>query len=768
MPCANATIASSAILMSKVQLQVFGIRHHGPGSARRLLNALQGWQPDCLLVEFPADAQKELAQMGSLALEPPVALVIYDQKNIQHALYYPFARFSPEWQALRWAARHGTPVEAIDLPVGIQLALKQQQQMEVTENQPNDLQRDPLGEIAALAGYTDREHWWELTFEQEIDDLALFSAINEMVADLRSEAHYNSKETLLREAFMRKALRKAMRGGFTRIAIVCGAWHSPALLEVARYKATADNQVLRGLPKVTTKAAWIPWSYPRLSRENGYGAGVHSPAWYELLYDYQREATIHWMVKAAQLLRKEGLDTSPAHAQEAVRLAYTLAGMRGQRIPNLADLRAAALSILCHGSEERLELVERILMLGEKVGRVPENASVVPLQKDLTQALKTSRLSSYWGVTGEKWLKATKKDARGWIDLRNDNDLYKSQLLYRLQILDIPWGRLQEGSAQALGAFKEVWLLQWQPAFSLGVLEAAMWGNTLLEAADNKLQQQVPTANISILAQAVLLGLKAGLRQGVEVTTKVLRERSALTKDVQELLAGLPALIKIIQYGDARKTDVTALAILVEEITPRLAAALPAAAMNIDEEAAQLLLSDFLATHRGLTQLALPLLENHWWPAVEKLANIPGITPLLKGLATRLLFDQEKLDLEATSQRLDFALSPGNDPLEVTNWLAGFLNGSGLLLLHHPPLWQLVDRWVQNLPFAELAPLLPLLRRTFAQFSPGERERMLGLVRKAVQPAKEKPVATTSTFEPSPLAEELLAAVMGWIKEEED
>lgn len=753
---------------SKTQLKVFGIRHHGPGSARRLLNALEYWQPDCLLIEFPADAQKELAQMGELALEPPIALVIYDQKNIQQAFYYPFARFSPEWQALRWASRQEIAVEAIDLPAGIQLALKGQQQLEVGTNTSAALQRDPLGEIATLAGFTDREQWWEHTFEQETDDLALFEAINEMVTDLRSDAHHNSKETLLREAFMRKILRKAMRAGHERIAVVCGAWHSPALLDVARYKAASDNQVLRGLPKIKTKAAWIPWSYPRLSRENGYGAGVHSPAWYELLYDYQRKATIHWMVKAAQLLRKEGLDTSPAHAQEAVHLAYTLALMRGQRIPNLADLRSAALSILCHGSEERLELIERILMLGNKVGSVPENASVVPLQKDLTQALKTSRLSSYWGVAGEKWLKATKKDPKGWIDLRKENDLLKSQLLYRLQILDIPWGYLQEGSAQALGAFKEVWLLQWQPEFSLNVLEAAMWGNTLLEAADKKLQQQSADANIYTLAQAVLLGLKANLRQGVEIVTTLLRERSALTKDVQELLAGLPALIKIIQYGDARKTDVTALAILVEEITPRLAAALPASAMNIDEEAAQLLLSDFLATHRGLCQLALPLLENHWWPAIEKLANIPGIAPLLKGLATRLLFDQEKLDLAATGQRLDFALSPGNDPLEVTNWLAGFLNGSGLLLLHHPSLWQLVDHWVQNLPFGELEALLPLLRRTFAQFSPGERARMLKLARNGQQPILETSATTTAVDSTStmPLAEDLLKAIHGWIRED--
>ncbi|MEL6658425.1 MAG: DUF5682 family protein, partial [Bacteroidota bacterium] len=280
-------------------LRVFGIRHHGPGSARRLVQALEQWQPDAVLIEFPTDAQSELVQAGKLQLEPPVALVIYDQQDIQQAFYYPFARFSPEWQALQWAMRNQAAVQAMDLPITHQLALRKRPQLLVA---PTDtkLQRDPLGEMAKLAGYEDREQWWEITFEQTEDDFALFDAINELISALRSEGNTSSQETLLREAYMRKVLRKAMKGGYERVAVVCGAWHSPALLDWKKYKATADNQALRGLPKVKTKAAWIPWSYPRLAKESGYGAGVHSPAWYELSYDYQREASIHWMVKAAQ------------------------------------------------------------------------------------------------------------------------------------------------------------------------------------------------------------------------------------------------------------------------------------------------------------------------------------------------------------------------------------------------------------------------------------------------------------------------------------
>ena len=729
-------------------IQIFGIRHHGPGSARRLITALEDWNPDKILIEFPADAQSELQQLARIQIEPPIALVVYEQDNIQQALYYPFARFSPEWQAIQWANRLGVPIIAMDLPVSQQLALRNQPVLDLhLDKNQSSIQQDPLGAIAQLAGFDDSEQWWEITFEQHTDDLALFDAINELMHALRKEAE-SSRETLIREAYMRKILRKAIKENHDKIAIICGAWHGPALEDVARFKIASDNKILKGIGKKKVKAAWIPWSYPRLAKEGGYGAGIHSPQWYELLYDYGSAAPIHWMVAASQLLRKEGIDSSPAHAQEAVRLARTLANIREQSIPKLGDLDAAALSVLCEGSPERMQLIKQQLILGNKVGYVPENASQVPLQKDLMQLLKTTRLNKYWGRTGEFWIKGTKKNPRGGIDLREATDLMKSQLLYQLQILDIHWGKTQETSANDLGAFKELWLLEWHPAFSLSIIEAAMWGNQVDEAAAKCLLQQQADNGILALAEAVLLGLKAGLQQSVPALVTLLKDRAALTRDVQELLAGLPTIIQIIQYGDARKTDVTSLALLLEELTPRLTTGLAGAATAIDEAAAKDLMKHILACHRGLLALELPLLEDHWWPAIQKLANLPGVTPLIQGLAVRLLFDQKKIDLPSTSQRLDYALSRGNQPLEMANWIAGFLHGSGLILLHHPALWQITDQWISEMNMGDLQEILPLLRRTFSKFSPGERQRMLQLVLgKTTQMATPEQAMTSNNYD---------------------
>ena len=98
---------------------IFGIRHHGPGSARSLRSALKNLQPDIVLIEGPPEANDLIAFAESKEMKPPVALLVYDSENLQQSAYYPFAIYSPEWQAIQYALSAKIPVRFIDLPVCI-------------------------------------------------------------------------------------------------------------------------------------------------------------------------------------------------------------------------------------------------------------------------------------------------------------------------------------------------------------------------------------------------------------------------------------------------------------------------------------------------------------------------------------------------------------------------------------------------------------------------------------------------------------------------
>ncbi|NJO87397.1 MAG: hypothetical protein HC821_05365 [Lewinella sp.] len=601
--------------------RIYGIRHHGPGSARRLHVALTDWQPDCLLIEGPADGQPIAQELFQPGMEPPIALVLYAEDQIERASFLPFATFSPEYQAMRWAATAQVPFHWIDLPAAHYLAqpekASEQLQLFVREKTPTTLdeedvrlaqrlRQDPLSLLAELAGYTDSERWWDATVERGQGKAEeVFAALLEAVGQLRSShPTANDVETLQREAFMRLELRKAIKAGYERIAVVVGAWHGPALANTLEQREAADRAMLKGLAKVKVKAAWVPWSYPRLSRSSGYRAGLVSPAWYELLFTSSASATEQWMVAAAQLLRAEGFEASPALAADGVRLAKSLAALRGQALAGAEELAEAMGSTLAQGQSARVALVLERLYTGTRVGRVPEGASTVPLYKDLYQELKATRLASFWETTGSSYLKSSKTNPRGGIDLRQANDLRKSQLLHRLNLLGISWGHLQAESPHALGSFREIWRLEWQPEFSLLITERSSYGNTVaLAALRFTLERASQLRAANPLAALILAALKAGLSDAVGPLVELLRDLTTHTQDTSSLLEALPTLVNTCRYGDSRKTDTSALLLLIDELVPRLTAGLAAAALGLDDEEAQLLLNRIAQANDALGRL---------------------------------------------------------------------------------------------------------------------------------------------------------------------
>src|SRR5262249_23102995 len=151
----------------------------------------------------------------------------------------------------------------MDLPVGQMFSLREPENQQValsfsTNDSPEDalLLLDPLSRIARLAGFSDPERWWETVVERTTTADRIFPEILEMMAAFRDDktaaGQPESRETLLREAHMRQTIRAAAAEGFGKIAIVCGAWHGPALSEIEKHKASADAALLKGLKKIKT------------------------------------------------------------------------------------------------------------------------------------------------------------------------------------------------------------------------------------------------------------------------------------------------------------------------------------------------------------------------------------------------------------------------------------------------------------------------------------------------------------------------------------
>ena len=774
-------------------MKIYGIRHHGPGSSKSLLKALDEQQPDCLLIEGPPDADALIKHVSNEGLKPPVALLVYNPKDLSQASYYPFADFSPEWQAMQWGLKKGISTTFMDLPIELSFGLNEKENLmqtidfeqdtegEITENEDTavetidefeakiknpklKIERDPLSYMATLAGYSDSERWWEITFEQNDNSTEIFESIIDMMAALREGINRTeSDETLRREAYMRKLIRKAEKDGFKNIAVVCGAWHAPVLHNILDFKEKTDNDILKGLKKVTTAVTWVPWSYDRLSRDSGYAAGVISPAWYELLFGKRSNATVRWMTKAARLLRKEDLSASSAHSIEAVRLAETLAILRGRSIAGMDELEEAALSIFCDGYDAPMRVIREKLIIGDVIGRVPPEIPQVPLQRDMEAAIKTARLSKEYGTS-----EAVTKE----LDLRKETNLFASHLLHRLTLLGIPWGKTMKGSRYQLGSFKEIWKLQWKPDYAIRIIDAAQWGNTVEEAAINfVIKKAHDIQQLSELTEVVDKAINADLRKAIPSLLKRLQELSALTEDVLLLMDALPTLVNIVKYGNVRSTDRTAVDAVLQELLPRIFVGLPAACINTDDEHTALIFNKLQNINRAINLLNQPPNTEGWLRVLQRLATLQNVHGLLVGISVRILFDKNIFTIHQTTTYMRYALSQGHEPKRAAAWLEGFLNGSGLLLIHHEALWRILDEWVEELPMERLMEMLPVLRRTFSEFAPPERQKMLALAQR--NDAEEAPPDTLGTspyFEPSEdifydekRGERVLATVQGFL-----
>ncbi|UGY93205.1 DUF5682 family protein [Streptomyces gobiensis] len=734
-----------------VEPLLLGVRHHGPGSARAVHAALVAHEPKVLLIEGPPEADAVIGLAADEAMRPPVALLAHAVEEPSKAAFWPLAEFSPEWVAVRWALGRDVPVRFIDLPAAQTLALSGAG----GDTPPGDAVRiDPLAVLAETAGYDDPERWWEDVIEHRGasprgpeggggaaapgpppcwgvaappdhhgtvagDPYATFAALGEAMAALR-EVHGDGghRRDSVREAHMRLRLREARREfGDGGVAVVCGAWHVPALRE--KRTVAADRQALRGLPRVRAEVTWVPWTHRRLGRHSGYGAGIASPGWYGHLFSAPDRPIERWMTKVAGLLREEDYGVSSAHVIEAVRLAGTLAAMRGRPLAGLGETVDAVRAVMCEGSEVPLALIRDRLIVGDVLGEVPAGAPAVPLQRDLARAQRSLRLKP----------EARERDLE--LDLRTANDAARSRLLHRLRLLGIGWGEPVRSRTGSTGTFRESWRLCWEPELSVRVAEAGIWGTTVLGAATAKAgsaaREATTLAEVTELAERCLL---AGLADALPGVMRVLADRAALDADVGHLAQALPALVRSVRYGDVRGTDAEALREVAEGLAERVCVGMPPACVGLDGDGAAEMRGHIDAAHQAIALLDRAGTQGRWRALLRTLTERERIPGLLRGRCGRLLLDDGELAQEEAERLMALALSPGTPPTDAAAWVEGFLAGGGMLLVHDERLLALVDGWLSGVPQEAFTGVLPLLRRTFAAYEPGVRRTVGELVRR--------------------------------------
>lgn len=724
-------------------LHFYGIRHHGPGSSRHLLRELEMLKPDLIVLEGPHESEHLLSWVSAPGMCPPVALLSYAVDEPGLACFYPFADFSPEWQSIRYAQRCGVELRMFDLPMSVRLAMLAAERraealrQEAEESEPEQTEqkpvRDPLTDFAISLGYPDGESWWEATIEHRQDGTQVFEAVATLMAELRASYPDDYRpEDHLREAYMRRCLRLWEQEGYERIAVVCGAWHVPAL--TASVPIDEDEKLLRSLPHVGVESTWIAWTYGHLSSYLGYGAGVKAPGWYDYLWHHPEDDGALWVGRMAELLRRERFDVSVAHVIDTLRLAHMTANLRGLIRPTMQEYNEALVAVVGMGEATMLRFIEQELLVSNRLGTVPMDVPKIPLLVDVEQRQRRLRLPF------------TAEHKRLTLDLRKPIDLERSVLLHRFGLLDIPWAN--EQAVRGKGTFKEGWLLTHEPEHIALIIERGIWGETLETALVNYLNDQLGrlvklAPMVSLLSRAIpadLPGLVAELTQRVY-------NMAVSTTDVLEILETFPMLVDILRYGSVRDLDFSPLRNLLYSLVVRSTAAGIVLCQGIDLQTAQGIQRQIGISHQALFILQDEEINSLWIDYLKRLCQGHNVQPLLQGYATRLLREILVHSSSDTASILRRYVSAATAPMDIASWLEGFLSTSGEILLVDDELWGMVYNWLAELEEETFVLLLPVLRRCFGSYTSHERRKIAERAARGVSGLVSMPIVDAQAYD---------------------
>lgn len=295
-----------ALAVSRVPY-LLGVRHHSPALAAVVPALLEEARAEVVCVELPTDFQPWLEHLADPETVTPVALAGAGEGG--RLSFYPFADFSPELAAVRWARNRGVEVVCCDLPLGDPRwsagALGPVREREGSEAvrpeadaplgatgaldagpgaspdpAPGDgttrVRRSYAEALAAAGTGRDGDDLWDRAVEVLAPGCAPDAVRRAALGvgwALRADAAVPAAD-LAREERMRQVIASASADG-RRVAAVIGAFHAPALIASTEADAGAEAGAgTAGVSGATGRAAVPSEAAPRGAGPRTWGSGT--------------------------------------------------------------------------------------------------------------------------------------------------------------------------------------------------------------------------------------------------------------------------------------------------------------------------------------------------------------------------------------------------------------------------------------------------------------------------------------------------------------
>lgn len=739
-----------------MSVNFFGIRHLSPAGAHYLRGYLDEIRPKLVLIEAPSDFADVAADITRPETEPPFAILAYTNHAPVRTILYPFAEYSPEYQAILWCHENKVEFRFMDLPSETFLALYEERiaeeeriyeemnaesdedddsydEDETSENeeensdnydeQTEDEPESVYEKLDKLSGENSHETFWERTLEHCTDIAAYNEGANLFGENIRalSEDRDDAREIALRENYMRGCIRKAVSEGITpdKIVVVTGAYHVEGL------KLWESDEKIEELPKTDALHTLMPYSYYRLSTRSGYGAGNKAPGYYELIWDaYKRGEPFYsanaYLTKIAAAHRKNGNAASSAQVIEAVRLAASLSEMRGGSVPTLRDLRDAAETCIGEGSFAAISIAAADVEIGTKIGALPEGVSRTSIQDDFYRLLKDLKLEKYKSVTEQELKLDLRENRRANSEKSAFLDLNRSFFLHKLRVLGIDFAK-RLASTQDSATWAEGWTVCWTPESEIALVESALKGDTVELAASFVLKERVESAdNMSTVAEAIEDAFYCGMSSAAGYAVAALQAMAVDSVSFEELARTALRLSNAVSYGDIRQADSAPLIPIIRQLYYR--ACLIVTGTCVCDETASGAIAEAMSMLNSV-ELAQDFLDTEEWiSALNDVAHRDDLNTKLSGFAAAILLERSRMTNDELKTEVSRRLSKGVPAELGAGWFEGLTMKNRYGLIARLSLWESIDEYIQSLDDEEFKRALVSLRRAFADFTAAEKD----------------------------------------------
>jgi hypothetical protein len=731
---------------------VFGIRHLSAGGAWHLRRFLDAVKPDVVFIEGPSDANPLINDIADSRVKPPIALLCYTSITPIQSLLYPFARYSPEYQAVLWAKKHKKRAFFMDLSSGVKIHFSRlEEEVAVKENQTlaengrgqysekkqfYDYAGKLYKKTAELSGEPDYDSYWERNFEHNLETgaytravAAEYSILREMTEPLEKESDpLASSINVLREAFMKRRIMEVIAEGVPpeKIVAVMGAYHVSGVM---RNTAMTDAE-FAGLPADKTDITLMPYTYYRLSTFSGYGAGNYAPGYFEMMFDAMSAGELNalpsrYITEVSRVYRDKQGYSSTASAIEAARLAQALQYLHGGIMPTLRDLHDAAIATIGAGQDVGIAEAFAKVDVGTATGFLPAGLKKTPIQDDFYRQLKELRLDGSHGSVNYK----TPEWKTLELDLRENRgaktreaafrDLNRSVFLNRLVFLNIGFAELVRGG-HTLTTF-ETWNLRWNEEIEIQIVESLISGNTIEAAASYKVKEKLEESeNIATIAELIRVICVCGLSGSFLNGLKKLQDAGSVTEDFTGAALAASAMNDLAQYGNVRKFDTEPILPILKQLFFKASLLLYNAA-SCDDKTAREVAEGMNALRRINAERKGGVNEEAWQAQLEILAKARDRNPLLCGYACSILLERGEMDESELIVEISRYLSAGNTPESGASWFEGLASRNHQLLLLKNELWNQLDVYINTLDAEEFKRALVCLRRAFDGFDNKEK-----------------------------------------------